>query len=159
MRGWAVCATLLLLTLAGCGAGTSVEKADNGALVLVAGESTVEPTGQVSGTILMVGDCVGLQIEGADDPALVVWVHGTTVTMGDVPVLVMPSGQKLEVGGSFTGGGDTYDRDDLPDFFPDLPKGCPGSTLIYAYPMTAASVPPATPRLRPQWRPAGVAAA
>ena len=72
-------------------------------------------------------------------PAVVVWVNGTTVKMGDVPVLSFPEGEPLEVGESFTGGGTSYDSGDLPDGFPEVPKGCPSAEVIYAYPMNAGS--------------------
>ncbi|MGD9960381.1 hypothetical protein [Nocardioides sp.] len=136
-----VVSLLVGATLAGCGNGASVEKGGNGAVLLVAGEDVETPTDQVSGVVLMVGDCVGLHEEGAADPSVAVWVHGTTITKDEIPVLTLPVGDQLAVGDSFTGGGTHFDRADLPDSFPEIPTGCPGEDIVFAYPMNAASAP------------------
>jgi hypothetical protein len=95
----------------------SVEKTDNGLMVMVAPRGSGGMNAGISGQVTKDGQCVGL------DGNLTIWPRGTTVHGNRLLV----GGRSYGLGDHFDGGGGVAEQkgDDFDPMDVDAPEGCP----------------------------------
>lgn len=104
-------------TALGCSSAPQQLATESGATVLIAAPSDGGMDAIASGTIEMVGPCLGARTGGG--LRVVVWPADTSTT-GDT---VQADGRRVALGESFAGAGG-YLTPPYPDAFPEIPEEC-----------------------------------
>jgi hypothetical protein len=104
-------------TAVGCSSAPQELSTESGATVLIAASSDGGMDAIASGTIAMVGPCLGARTGGG--LRVVVWPSDTSTT-GDT---VEAGGRRVALGETFAGAGG-YLTPPYPDAFPEIPEEC-----------------------------------
>jgi len=129
--------------LSGCGDQDGRVLRSGGSFVLVGayGETPRLPHATITGTVSIVGDCLGIN-GSAVDGATVIWPHGTKITAEDPLTIDVPGLGSLRIGDPVDGSGDQFVNhrpgqvylDYLPKGIDRVPTGCRRNQVIAFYP-------------------------
>lgn len=128
-RGFAVLAVLMSGALwSGCTTDHGVLRSGDSIVLVgeIGPEDSVAGVG-LGGTLMMVGDCVGI------DEATVIWPSGTEIASVEPLAIDVPGLGRVALGDRVDGGGDEY-VDRLPKGIDSIPAGCPTEQVFAFYP-------------------------